>query len=335
MNNPSQTLFARHPHGTPYGQRDGEQAVSPGIAAVSSSIPGRVSGVRVPAAESFDGAVSPVATVTYESLFLAHLDLIERLIRNACRRHRLDSSNAEDFASDVRLHLVKNDNGVLRQYRERSSLQTYLLVVIERVFLDFRVRHWGKWRPSAGAMRLGDLAVLLERLLTRDGWTFEQALTILQTNYQMTVNRQDLDELCRKLPDRPPRRQFVGEQNAENVPSGRESPDSTIENAQREFRLRQVRAALRRAVEELGPDDRLILRLRFRESLTVAQIAKMLHMDQKRLYRRCDRLLDRLRKSLQGEGFNMLDIGESFSDPDEGAPGRQQVGNVNRRPSTL
>jgi len=273
--------------------------------------------------------------VNYESLFLAHLDLVERLIQNVCRRHRLDSSTAEEFASDVRLHLVKNDYEVLRRYRERSSLKTYLMVVIERVYLDFRVHGWGKWRASAEAMRLGDLAVLLERLVTRDGWTYEQALTILQTNYQMAVTRKDLDELCRKLPDRPARRHFVGEDSAKNVPSGGEPPDSTVQHAQREFRARQVSAALRRALAKLSPEDRLILRLRFRESLTVAQIAKTLQMDQKRLYRKCDRLLDGLRESLQGEGFTMCDIGEAFADPPEEGRAASQVGNVNRRPSIL
>ena len=336
MNNPSLTLFARHSRATADRGREPGQAVSPGIGAVPSSIPGpSVGGRRASACESLGGAVSSAATVNYESLFLAHLDLIERLIQHVCRRHRLDSSSAEEFASDVRLHLIKNDYEVLRQYRERSSVKTYLLVVIERVFLDFRVRRWGKWRASAEAMRLGHLAVLLERLLTRDGWTFEQALAILQTNYQMTVGREDLDDLYHKLPHRPPRRQFVDEESAKNVPSGRDPPDSTVDNAQRESRVRQVRVALKRALAKLGAEERLILRLRFRESLTVAQIAKTLQIDQKRLYRRCDRLLAGLRKSLQGEGFSMLDVGEAFADPSDDRPATQQVGNANRRPSIL
>ena len=336
MNNPSLILFARHSRATADRGREAGRAVSPGIDAVPSSIPGpSVSGRRASACELFGGAVGSAATVNYESLFLAHLDLIERLIQSVCRRHRLDSSTAEEFASDVRLHLINNDYEVLRQYRERSSVKTYLRVVIQRVFLDFRVRHWGKWRASAEAMRLGPLAVLLERLLTRDGWTFEQAVTILQTNYQMAVSREDLDHLCRKLPDRPARRQFVDEESAKNVPSGCDPPDSTVENAQREFRVRQMGVALKRALATLSAEERLILRLRFRESLTVAQIAKTLQMNQKRLYRRCDRLLAGLQKSLQGEGFSMLDVGEAFADPADDEPATQLVGNANRRPSIL
>ena len=43
------------------------------------------------------------------------------------------------------------------------------MAVIQRLFLDARIAKWGKWRPSVSARRLGGVAVLLERLLTRDG----------------------------------------------------------------------------------------------------------------------------------------------------------------------
>jgi RNA polymerase sigma factor (sigma-70 family) len=52
---------------------------------------------------------------------------------------------------------------------------------------------------------------------------------------------------------------------------------------------------LMRAVEGLQPTDRLLVRLRFDENLTVAQIARALQMDQKALYRRFERLLRDLR----------------------------------------
>ncbi len=56
--------------------------------------------------------------------------------------------------------------------------------VVQRLFLDHRNRQWGKWRPSAEAKRRGPLAILLERLVVRDGWTFEQAVETLRTNHR-------------------------------------------------------------------------------------------------------------------------------------------------------
>ena len=40
---------------------------------------------------------------------------------------------------------------------------------------DWRNARWGKWRPSAEARRQGALATHLERLMRRDGLTFEEA----------------------------------------------------------------------------------------------------------------------------------------------------------------
>lgn len=53
-----------------------------------------------------------------------------------------------------------------------------LVAVVERLSLDFRVERWGRWPPSAVADRLGPAAVLLERLVTRDGYTLQEAMAI-------------------------------------------------------------------------------------------------------------------------------------------------------------
>ncbi|HUF46207.1 MAG TPA: hypothetical protein VMM93_00260, partial [Vicinamibacterales bacterium] len=111
--------------------------------------------------------------------YLAHHDLIEQAIRTFCRRQRLSATEAEDFASEVRLHLLDRERAVLRAFEGRSSFQTYLLTVIRHQFRDWRNALWGKWRPSAEARRLGPLAVRLEMLLVRDRlpldrrWTFQ------------------------------------------------------------------------------------------------------------------------------------------------------------------
>ena len=78
---------------------------------------------------------------------------------------------------------------MLRRFEGRSSLTTYITVVVQRLFLDRRNRLWGKWRPSAEARRLGPTAVLLERLVSRDGWSAEQALETLRVNHGVTVDR--------------------------------------------------------------------------------------------------------------------------------------------------
>ena len=80
----------------------------------------------------------------------------------------LSSDESEDFKSDVRLHFRHRDFDPLRQFEGRSSLQTYLTVVISRLLLDHRNGLSGRWRTSTDAKRLGPSAIPIERLVAHD-----------------------------------------------------------------------------------------------------------------------------------------------------------------------
>jgi hypothetical protein len=81
-------------------------------------------------------------------LFEANLTLIERVIGVVCRRSRIFGADAEDFASTTRLALIENDYAILRKYEGRSSLATFLGVVVQRLF---SIR--GRKRPADGMPR--------------------------------------------------------------------------------------------------------------------------------------------------------------------------------------
>src|SRR6516164_4999589 len=76
---------------------------------------------------------------TREAAFLSQLDLIERVTAHICQRNRLNTAEADDFASHVKLKVVEHDYAILGKFEGRSSLQTYLTVVIQRLFLDYRI----------------------------------------------------------------------------------------------------------------------------------------------------------------------------------------------------
>jgi DNA-directed RNA polymerase specialized sigma24 family protein len=90
-----------------------------------------------------------------------------RAISFVSSRHHLPGSEADDFGSHVKLKLIEHDYAILKKFEGRSNLRTYLTVVIHRLFLDYRIKAWGKWRPSAAAKRCGGVAILLERLTRR------------------------------------------------------------------------------------------------------------------------------------------------------------------------
>ena len=158
----------------------------------------------------------------YQRLLLDHLDLIDQIVRTTGRRRHLSAAEQEDFASFVRLRLIEDDYAVLRKFQNRSSLRTYLSAVIERMSLDFCVERWGRWRPSAVADRLGPVAVLLERLVSRDGHLLDEAFEIVRTNHGATESPADLRKIWAQLPSRIKNTE-VGEEAAATVRSNQTS----------------------------------------------------------------------------------------------------------------
>jgi RNA polymerase sigma factor (sigma-70 family) len=248
-------------------------------------------------------------------LLEANYPLVERVIAFTVRRHRLSDAEADELASLVRFKLVEHDYAILRKFEERSSLRTYLVTVVERIFLDQRVAMWGKWRPTAEARRLGPTAVRLEMLLVRDGLGFDEACELLRTNHQVPESQADLDGIRARLPLRP-KRHVVGEEALAGLPARDDSAEQSVLDAERHRAAAEVQGALAKAVAALPPQDRLIVRLLFDQGLTVAQVARSLNLDQKALYRRRERLLDGLRQCLLAEGIRAEDVADGI-----GAPG--------------
>jgi RNA polymerase sigma factor (sigma-70 family) len=255
---------------------------------------------------------SPAAFVADESHFLAALPVIDHVTGQVCRRHHLSTAEADEFRSDVRLHFIDRNYEVLRQFEGRSSLSTYITVVVQRLFLDRRNRLWGKWRPSAEARRLGPTAVLLEQLVSRDGWSCEQAIETLRVNHGVTIDDQ-LRALCDGLARRGPSRQMVTEDQAETTAAVTPTPEDNVVRAEQDFLAKRIHSALDRARQALPADERLILKMRFEDSVPVSDIARALHMNQRRLYRTLDRLLAQIAASLEAEGISRSEVKALFA----------------------
>ena len=254
----------------------------------------------------------PFETARDEALFLANLPVIDSVVRHVCRRQHLSAAEADDFSSEVRLHIIERNYETLRKFEGRSSLRTYLAVVVQRLFLDYRNRIWGKWRPSAEARRHGPVAVLLERLVTRDGWSGEQAIETLRINHRVELD-DTLRALFLRMTQRAPARQFVPESEADGVATGSAPSDANVLRAEQGFLAKRVQAALDRVRQTLAPAEQLILKMRFEDSVPVADIARAMHLNPKRLYRTIEQLLATLRRGLEAEGLRRDELTALFA----------------------
>ncbi len=242
----------------------------------------------------------------HQRLFTDNLELIEKLVRISGRRHHLSHIEQQDFAGYVNLELLKDDCATLRKFQGRSSWWTFLAAVIEKHALDFLIQRWGRWRPSAMAEKLGLAAVILDRLVNRDGHTVEEAMEIVRTNHAVGLTHRELRAMWDQLPARP-RVVEVGEEAAAEV-SSTETSEVRVQDAARKHEIERLESILREGFGALAAQDRVMLALRYDHGLSVAQIAKVLNSSVPTIHRRLDRSLKELRATLSRRGVDPRDI---------------------------
>jgi RNA polymerase sigma factor for flagellar operon FliA len=226
--------------------------------------------------------------------FEQELPRIERVIEVTASRHRLGRTERDDFRSYVLFKLLEDDCRRLRKFRGESRFETYLNVVVQRLFLDFRIERWGKWRASAQARRLGKPAILIERLLYRDGLDRHEAReTLAQHGFYLEPD--DFEAILREIPCRSSRARH---------------PDlgGGLSEWERAGARRRIEDALRGGFESLSAEDRVLLKLRFLDGRTVKQIAASMGLPERPLYPRLRRVLHQLRGALEEMGLEGKEV---------------------------
>lgn len=249
----------------------------------------------------------------YQRLLLEHLDLIDQIVRTTGRRRHLSAAEQEDFAGFVRLRMLEADYAILRKFQNRSSLRTYLAAVIERLSLDFCVERWGRWRPSAVAERLGPVAVLLERLLNRDGHTLEEATEIIRTNHASALSPRQVRDIWEQLPARL-KTSEVGEEAAATVRSLQTS-ESNVDDAEQQVSVERLERTLQSALAAVPDQDRVVLALRFDQDLSMVEIANLTGISVPTLHRRLDRTIKDLKRALTASGFDPREVSGLIGHP--------------------
>ncbi|HEV7426640.1 MAG TPA: sigma-70 family RNA polymerase sigma factor [Thermoanaerobaculia bacterium] len=248
-----------------------------------------------------------------EEVFLTNLCLIDRAVGYVCHRNRVNRDEEEEFGSYVKFKLIESNYAIIRKFEGRSAFATYMTTVVQRMFFQYRVQMWGKWRPSAQAKRLGDKGITLERLLTRDGYTYSEAVAVLTAGCDPAFNADEIEAIYVRLPVRQPRPVLVSTiENTDNGPSV--EPD--LFSGERAVIAHHTAATIDAAIATMDAEDQLILRMRFWNALTIPQIASGLKLDDKKLYKRITKLLAQLKLTLEGAGVQAADAREVLDHSD-------------------
>jgi RNA polymerase sigma factor for flagellar operon FliA len=236
-----------------------------------------------------------------EELFRANLALLDRVIAGVCRRGGLRGADAEDFASTAKLALIENDYAILRSYEGRAPLGAFLTVVVQRILAREWTRLHGKWHPSAEAERLGGAAVLLEKLIVRDGRPLEEAIDVVRGAHP-ALDRRNVRELSERLPQRAPRLRLVPFPEDEQRFAAPDGADCRANEAEAHRVSERAASVVRDTLAMLPLQDRMLIRFHFGSNLSIADTARVLGVPQRPLYRRIETLLRTLREALERIG---------------------------------
>jgi RNA polymerase sigma factor (sigma-70 family) len=248
-----------------------------------------------------------------QQLFLSHLGTVERIAAFICRRNHMTDDETAELIAEVKLRLIENDYAILRKFEGRSTLPTYLTTVIQRIFNQQRIEMWGKWRPSAEAKRLGDKAVTLERMLTRDGYSYTEATQLLVGRTGSTYTNLELEAIYVRLPIRRPRPVLVRDGLTADAATDTSADDRLLAR-DRARTAETATHAIDAVMAQFDSEDQCILRMRFWEACKVPEIARRLQLDQKKLYKRIDKLLLTLRSAVEKAGVKRDAVEELLLD---------------------
>lgn len=227
------------------------------------------------------------------------LPTVNQAVDSVLRRRRKGKDFADDFRGWVMLKVLEREGAIFRRFRGESALLTYLRVVVDRLYCDYWISLNGKWRSSKKAKQLGTKSVHLEKLVYRDGYTLDQAVSTLQAGGGKALQSELRDGFF-KMPSRQTRFFSVGsesllERHADTRPSAYE----VLRQKEIDHASRVVRDVLTDALAELPEIDRLIVELRFCRGLRIPELSRRLGLKQRSVYHRFYRILRALGKKLE------------------------------------
>jgi RNA polymerase sigma factor (sigma-70 family) len=254
--------------------------------------------------------VPPPSSMDARELLHTNVAEVDRAIQRACRKAGVTGADADDFASEVKVALLEDDCRILCGYRGDSSLATFLAVVVQNMLFDSRSRTYGRWRPTAEARRMGETAVLLERLVRRDGRPLDAVLPIVR-DLDPGVTRETAAAILARLPERSIRARETDLDVVDpDAYASEQRADERVVSAEVRRASAETSRIMREALQRMPLEERMIVRLRYVSGMSIADISRMLRLPQRPLYRRIESALEELRRALRKGGVDSRTVAE-------------------------
>ncbi len=254
---------------------------------------------------------------------MSHWGLINRL----AKRRFASESLAEEAALFVVNGLEKDNWQRLKRFREKSSFQTFLSSLTFRLLEDFSRKKFGRIRPPLWLRKLGGIWLLLYTFLCRERLKTPEAIESV-SDCMPSATHKEIEEaawtILEKVTDCGTHQArevaFDDTLATENTKIGNSVPQEKLEEEEKTifftalfngFLDSQVDPKVLHSAEKilrtgisLQPEERLLLKMCYRDGLSVTEAGRILGFNRHQIHGRMRRLLARLRTDFEKIGID-------------------------------
>ncbi len=258
------------------------------------------------------GILSGLRSRLAQDAWAAFLESYSALILQVVHSFERDSDHVSDCFLFVCEQLSRKRFRRLRSFRPKgpANFSTWLRVVVRNLCLDWQRKEFGRHRVFESIARLPVLEREVFRSSYEQGLSLDEALAHLRASYPGLTKEQfeEAEEHIRQnltprqfwlLSTRLPRTVSLGDDllGIESSPNQQIPDPSPNPEALADFGERK--GALERVLSSLSKQERLLVRLRFEQELTLQEVARIARLgDAQRADRRIREILERLRKAM-------------------------------------
>jgi RNA polymerase sigma factor (sigma-70 family) len=244
-----------------------------------------------------------------------HLETLVSAVSCVARRRRLDPDERGELLSRAALKLLERNEHVLESFSGGCKLRTYLVQIVDRLWIDGRIERVGKWRPTVRSKLLGTTIVQLDRLIRRDGREPREAVELARQRSCRNRSVAELEAAATELAGA--RRPVEVPLESLELAEPRATDDRLVEQ-QRAAQAVRLSWILREELRALPNLERQALELRYLEGYSARAAATVLSVAEAEVYPLAYAALRKLRRALAARGVDAAAV-RLVTDPDRPA----------------
>lgn len=261
--------------------------------------------------KSIEQLITDLASADPHDAWQHFLTDYSALIYQVVQHFYPDPDNAADCFQFACEQLIKDRAKKLRKFKDvgAASFPTWLRAVVRNLCIDWHRKQFGRTRPFRSVTRLSSFDQQVFHLVYEQNTATEESLAILSSGFP-NVTPDQLDESKERINKvlTPNQRWTLARRVARNSNGhganqevdalDHDYPDPAADPEVKAVQ-NERKKSLERALATLSPQDRLTIRLRFEQDLTLDQVAKLLGFTNAQYTdRRIKQILEDLRRNM-------------------------------------